>query len=370
MGRMLFEPTSVGPNTLAHRVVMAPLTRMRSTEGDLPNDLMVEYYTQRASEGGLIIAESATVSLRGRAYLGAPGIYSDQQATAWKKITGAVHARGGKIILQIWHGGRQSHPDNEPNNELCVAPSAIAGEGLAHTLRGWKPVEKPRALELHEIHMIIEEFRIAARYALDAEFDGVELHSANGYLLDEFLQDGSNRRTDEYGGATENRARLLIEVVRAAASVWGFDRVGVRISPSSSFNGMFDSDPAATFGYVARELNKLGLAYLHVIEPRVSGDASIENDSPAVAAANLRPHFKGAIIAAGGFSAETAKEIISSGTADLVAFGRSFIANPDLPERIRAGLPFNSYDRKSFYGGDARGYTDYPFYGGSTMKTA
>ncbi len=370
MRHTLFEPVLVGSRKLSHRIVMAPLTRMRSTVGDLPNDLMVEYYTQRASEGGLIIAESATVSLRGRAYLGAPGIYNNQQASAWRKITAAVHAKGGKIFLQIWHGGRQSHPDNEPNHDLCIAPSAIAGEGAAHTISGWKPVEMPRALERHEIPAIIEEFRIGSLHALEAGFDGVELHSANGYLLDEFLQDGSNRRTDEYGGPIENRARLLLEVTRAAASVWGFDRVGVRISPSTKFGGIFDSDPAATFGYIAKELDKLDLAYLHIIEPRVSGDAAVEDQGPATAAANLRPLFKGIIIAAGGFSPKSAEEIIAAGNADLVAFGRSFIANPDLPERIRAGLPFNVHDRATFYGGDARGYIDYPFHNVGTRKTA
>lgn len=362
MQMKLFEPIALGPHALSHRVVMAPLTRMRSSPGDMPNDLMVEYYTQRASAGGLIISEAATVSTRGRAYLGAPGIYSDEQATAWKKITAAVHAKRGKIFLQIWHGGRQSHPDNEPNNEPTIAPSAIAGEGFAHTPSGWKAIETPRALEINEIQSVIEEFRSGAQRALEAGFDGVEIHGANGYLLDEFLQDGANKRTDRYGGTVENRARLLLEVVNAVAGVWGADRVGVRISPSSRLNGMSDSNPAETFGYVAGELNKLDLAYLHVIEPRVLGDGAVENDEEPVAAAGLRKRYKGTIVVAGGFSADSAEEIIKSGAADLVAFGRNFIANPDLPERIRSGLEMNPYQRETFYGGDERGYLDYPFY--------
>ncbi len=370
MQRKLFEPIAVGPHVLDHRVVMAPLTRMRSSPGDMPNDLMVEYYSQRASAGGLIISEAATVSMRGRAYLGAPGIYSDEQAAAWKKITAAVHAKQGKIFLQIWHGGRQSHPDNEPGNEPTIAPSAIAGDGFAHTLGGWKAVETPRALEINEIRSVIEEFRSGAQRALEAGFDGVEIHGANGYLLDEFLQDGANQRTDRYGGTVENRARLLLEVANAVAGVWGAERVGVRISPSSRINGMSDSNPEETFGYVAVELDKLGLAYLHVIEPRVWGDGAVENDKEPVAAASLRALYKGTIIVAGGFSPDSAEKIIASDAADLVAFGRSFIANPDLPERIREGLPMNPYQRDTFYGGDARGYIDYPFYAMGGRKTA
>ena len=369
MQKKLFDPIEMGPHTLSHRVVMAPLTRMRSSPGDMPNDLMVEYYTQRASAGGLIISEAATVSTRGRAYLGAPGIYSDEQATAWKKITEAVHAKRGRIFLQIWHGGRQSHPDNEPGNELTIAPSAIAGDGFAHTPSGWKAVETPRALEIHEIPFVIEEFRSGAQRALEAGFDGVEIHGANGYLLDEFLQDGANKRTDKYGGTVENRARLLLEVTNAVASVWGAERVGVRISPSSRLNGMSDSNPAETFGYVAKELDKLGLAYLHVIEPRVLGDGAIESDDEAIAAASLRKLYRGTIVAAGGFSADSAEQIVASGAADLVAFGRSFIANPDLPQRIRDGLELNPYQRETFYGGDARGYIDYPFHAARVGET-
>ncbi len=284
------------------------------------------------------------------------------QAVAWKKVTAAVHAKGGRIFLQIWHGGRQSHPDNEPGKELPVAPSALAGEGAAHTLDGWKPVVTPLALERHEIQLVVEEFRNGAQHALEAGFDGVEIHAANGYLPDEFLQDGSNRRTDEYGGSIENRARFLLEVTNAAAGVWGANCVGVRISPGTTFNGMSDSDPSATFGYIAKALDRIGLAYLHVIEPRVSGDASKDDRTEAFAAENLRSHFRGTIIAAGGFTSESAEEILRTGAADLVAFGRSFIANPDLPARIRDGLPLNPYDRSTFYGGDGRGYLDYPFY--------
>lgn len=370
MTQKLLAPITVGSAQLKHRVVMAPLTRMRSDDGDMPNDLMAEYYEQRSSEGGLIISEAATVSLRGRAYLGAPGIYNAEQVSAWKKITSAVHSKGGKIFLQIWHGGRQSHPDNEPNYELPIGPSAISGQGAAHTSSGWKDVGVPRALELNEIPGVIDEFRTGAERAIEAGFDGVEIHAANGYLPDQFLQDGANLRTDAYGGPIEHRARFLLEVTSAVVHAIGAGRVGVRISPSSIACGIFDSNPAATFSYVAKELNKFGLAYLHVVEPRVVGDSSIDEAAKAVAAASLRPLYKGTIVAAGGFTPESAEEIIRSGDADLVAFGRSFIANPDLPERIRAGLPFNPYHRDTFYGGNAVGYVDYPFYKPNVKETA
>jgi N-ethylmaleimide reductase len=356
----LFAPTQVGPYRLSHRVVMAPLTRMRSDPGDIPSDLMVEYYTQRASDGGLIISEATPVSIRGYGYAGAPGIYSDTQIAGWRRVTDAVHAKGGRIFLQLWHVGRQSHVDLQPNGEAPVAPSAIAAEGYAYTKHGEAPFSMPRALELHEIPAIIEEFRSGAARALRAGFDGVEIHGANGYLPDQFLQDGTNKRTDEYGGPIENRARFLLEATRAAISVWGADRVGVRISPSSKYGSMSDSNPQAIFGYVTTELNRLGIAYLHVVEPRINGTEEIAHGQAPVAAQHLRSKFSRTLIAAGGYTPASAEAIVTSGDADLVAFGRHFISNPDLPERLRRGLPLNHYDRSTFYGGDARGYTDYP----------
>jgi N-ethylmaleimide reductase len=257
----LFTPTQVGPYKLSHRVVMAPLTRMRSDPGDIPSDLMVEYYTQRASKGGLIISEATPVSTRGNGYAGAPGIYSDIQIPGWQRVTDAVHAKSGRIFQQLWHVGRQSHVDLQPNGDAPVAPSAIAAEGYAYSKRGEVRFSMPRALELHEIPGIIEEFRSGAERALRAGFDGVEIHGANGYLPDQFLQDGTNKRTDEYGGPIENRARFLLEVTQAAISVWGADRVGVRIAPSGTYGSMSDSDPAATFGYVTTRLDRLGIAY-------------------------------------------------------------------------------------------------------------
>ena len=356
----LFTPTQVGPYELSHRVVMAPLTRMRSDPGDIPSDLMVEYYTQRTSKGGLIVSEATPVSTRGNGYAGAPGIYSDTQIAGWQRVTNAVHGKGGRIFQQLWHVGRQSHVDLQPNGDAPVAPSAIAAEGYAYTKRGEAPFSTPRALELHEIPGIIEEFRSGAERALRAGFDGVEIHAANGYLPDQFLQDGTNKRTDEYGGPVENRARFLLEVTQAAISVWGADRVGVRISPSGKYGSMSDSDPAATFGYVATQLDRLGIAYLHVVEPRIKGTEEISHGLAPIAAQHLRLTFSRTLIAAGGFTTASAEAIVAFGDADLVAFGRHFISNPDLPERLRQGLPLTRYDRSTFYGGDARGYTDYP----------
>ena len=356
----LFTPTQVGPYKLSHRVAMAPLTRMRSDPGDIPSDLMVEYYTQRASKGGLIISEATPVSIRGYGYAGAPGIYSDTQIAGWQRVTNAVHSEGGRIFQQLWHVGRQSHVDLQPNGDAPVAPSAIAAEGYAYTKRGEAPFSMPRALELDEIPGIIEEFRSGAERALRAGFDGVEIHGANGYLPDQFLQDGTNTRTDKYGGPIENRARFLLEVTQAAISVWGADRVGVRISPSSTYGSMSDSDPQATFGYVTTELDRLGIAYLHVVEPRIKGTEDVAHGEATIGAQHLRKKFSRTLIAAGGFTPISAEAIVTFGDADLVAFGRHYNANPDLPERIRLGLLLTRYDRSTFYGGDARGYTDYP----------
>jgi N-ethylmaleimide reductase len=338
---------------------------MRSEAGDVPGDLMVEYYTQRASDGALLITEATSVSPSGIAYAGAPGIYSDAQQAGWKRVVEGVHARGARIFLQLWHGGRQAHPDNM-GGASPIAPSAIAAQEKAvvrDTEGNLAAVDLivPRALLLEEIPGVIEEFRLSAERAHAAGFDGVELHAANGYLPDQFLQDGSNRRSDAYGGSIENRARFLLETVDALVQVWGGDRVAVRISPSGSFGSMSDSNPAKTFGYVAEQLNRFGLAYLHVIEPRIRGAEDLEVGAPAVASKSLRGIYGGTIVAAGGFTRETAEQIIDAGDADLVALGRLFISNPDLPVRLRAGVSLSSYDRETFYGGNHRGYTDYAF---------
>jgi N-ethylmaleimide reductase len=357
----LFSATQIGPYTISHRVVMAPLTRMRTDAGDVPGDLMVEYYAQRASEGGLIVAEATPVSPYAVGYLGAPGIYTDAQVAGWKRVTDAVHAKGSRIFLQLFHAGRQSHVELTPDGRAPMAPSELASDGFAYTAEGWKPASMPRAMTLEEIASVTEEFRLAAARAMDAGFDGVELHGANGYLFDQFLQDGSNKRTDDYGGPVANRARFLIEATEALVSVWGGNRVAVRLGPSGTWGAMSDSDPRATFGYTVEQLNRFGLAYLHLIEPRIKGSELVSEDLGPVASQHLRTIFKGPIIAAGGFTPKSAEAILEEGDADLVAFGRDFISNPDLPKRVRAGLPLNAYHRDTFYGGDARGYTDYQF---------
>jgi len=355
----LFAPFKLGPYDLKHRVVMAPLTRLRADDGDVPNDLMADYYGQRASDGGLIISEATPVVITGRGYLGAPGIYDDAQIAGWKKVTDAIHAKGGRIFMQLWHVGRTSHVDLT-GGAAPVTASVGPYNGVSKTSTGWQPASPARALELSEIPGIVEAFKQGARRAKEAGFDGVEVHGANGYLLDQFLQDGSNKRTDAYGGPVENRARLLLEVTEAVVSVWGGDRVGVRIGPSGSFNDMHDSDPHKTFGYVAEALNRFGLAYLHVIEPRIKGSDELAEGLEPVAVKELRKIFKGPIMAAGGFDGTGAEAVVASGDADLVAFGRSFIANPDLPARLENHQPLNPYNRDTFYDGGATGYIDYP----------
>lgn len=360
--RKLFSPVQIGSLVLSHRVVMAPLTRNRSQQpADIPGDLMAEYYGQRASDGGLIISEATTISITGRGWFGAPGMYSDAQVAGWRKVLNAVRAKGGRMFSQLWHTGRASHVDTT-GGAIPVAPSVVTFEGSVLTPGGWVKPSPPRALEIAEIPGLIEDYRKAAERAKVAGFDGVELHAANGYLPDQFLQDGSNHRTDTYGGSIENRSRFLLEVVEALASVWGGDRVGVRIGPGGKFNGMSDSNPESLFNYVVRQLNRFGLAYLHIIEPRVKGNVLIEQGQAPIAAAQLRKIFEGKIIAAGGFEPDSAEAIVEQGDADLVAFGRHFLANPDLPKRIKLGLPLNPYDRATFYTFDVRGYTDYPFY--------
>lgn len=358
----LFEKTNFGSIELANRIVMAPLTRMRSSQpGNVPNALMATYYRQRAT-AGLIVSEATQISQQGQGYPGTPGIHSPDQTEGWKLVTNAVHKAGGKIVLQLWHVGRISHRSHQPGGALPVAPSAIKPAGGIFSA-DWKPVEfeTPRALETSEIPSLVEDFRRAAINAKDAGFDGVEVHGANGYLLDQFLQDGSNQRSDQYGGSIENRARLLLQVVDAVSSVWGTDRVGVRLSPYGTFNDMRDSDPVKLFTYVLAQLSQRRIAYLHLIEPRSSGagggDSVVENVPDT--AELFRAAFKGALLSAGGYNAETAKGVVAAGLADAVAFGRFFISNPDLPRKIKDGIAFAPYDRTTFYGGGEKGYTDY-----------
>jgi N-ethylmaleimide reductase len=351
----LFTPVQVGPYRLPNRIVMAPMTRNRAGDGNVPTPLVATYYRQRAS-AGLIVTEATQVCQEGQGYAGTPGIHTDEQAAGWRRVTEGVHAAGGRIFLQLWHVGRVSHPDFQPGGALPVAPSAIALQGMAHTPSGAKPYVAPRALELAEIPRVVRQYADGARRALAAGFDGVEVHGANGYLIDQFLRDGTNRRTDAYGGAVENRARFLREVVEAVAAVWGAGRIGVRLSPVSSFNSMSDGDPRATFGHAAELLDRYGLAYLHVV---AWGSATPGSEERRVVE-HLRQRFHGPLIVNGGYGRETAEAALASGLADLVSFGSLFLANPDLPERFAAGAPLNAPDQATFYGGGERGYTDYP----------
>jgi N-ethylmaleimide reductase len=365
----LFSPLQVGPYRLQHRVVMAPLTRMRAERSSFaPRALNAEYYGQRATPGGLIVAEASPVMATGRGNPATPGIYSDEQIGGWRGVVDAVHAKGGVIFLQLWHVGRVSHSSFQPGGALPVAPSAvpITGHGMMAMTADGKmvPYETPRALETGEVREIAEAFRQAARNAMNAGFDGVEIHGANGYLLEQFLQSHTNLRTDQYGGSIENRARLLLEITLAAIDVWGADRVGVRLSPYGVANGSGEADPMPLYSHVIKALDRLGLAYLHFIEPRSSGAGRAEVNHQNVPSAMVlfRPLWRGVLISAGGFTGETAEAAIAGGHADAVAFGRIFIANPDLPRRLQHGFPLTPYNRATFYGGEAAGYTDYSAY--------
>ncbi len=362
--KKLFSEVLVGSYVLGHRVVMAPMTRMRANPDGTVSDIMIEHYGQRASQGALQIMEGSAVSPKGNAFQGSPSIHDDRFIPGFAKLARAVHAKGGRIFSQIYHAGRASHVSLQPDGEAPVAPSALPFAGDAYTLKGQVKASPARALSLNELPYIVEEFRAAAQRVKAAGFDGVEVHFANGYLLDQFLEDASNRRTDRYGGSYENRTRLPLEVLEAAVSVWGRSRVGVRISPGGKFNKMDDSNTDALFGYLAEQLNRFDLAYLHVVEPRISG-ANTDEDAEsvkAVACSHLRMFYRGTIIAAGGFDRESAEAILQEGDADLVAFGRFFISNPDLPTRLKHGHPLKEYDRSALYGGDARGYNDFPSY--------
>ncbi|WP_341711818.1 alkene reductase [Erythrobacter sp.] len=361
----LFSPVRLGEISLAHRVVMAPLTRLRvNRPGKAPDALNALYYGQRASQGGLIITEATDTSPHAAGYPGSPGIYTAAQIAGWRLVTEAVHAKGGLIFCQIWHTGRVSHPSLQPDGLAPFAPSAIAAPGM-HMDRDGQPAPfpVPRELDADHIAAIVADFAAATAAAHQAGFDGVEVHGANSYLIDQFLQTASNQRTDRYGGSIENRARFLLEVVDAVAAVRGGGRVGVRLSPFGKTNGMADADGAAMWDHVVAQLGLRSLAYLHLVEPRADQRSDVNALDPQApdAAERFKPIFGGPIIAAGGFEPGTAREAIASRRADAIAFGRSFIANPDLPERIRTNAAFNAYDRTTFYGGDARGYVDYPF---------
>lgn len=356
----LFAPLKVGRYTLSHRVVMAPLTRMRAAvPGNLPTDLAVEYYSQRASAGGLIISEASQVTPSGQGYPATPGIHSAEQIAGWKKITDAVHAKGGVIFMQLWHVGRVSHTSFQPDGALPVGPSPIAPAGQSFTPSfQMVPFETPRALQIEEIPGIVEAYREGARNAQAAGFDGVELHGANGYLIEQFLHSKTNHRTDAYGGPVENRTRLLIEVMTALVEVWGADRVGVRLSPFGVVNDAGEADPAGLYSRVLSRLAALNIAYVHMIESR-STDAG-EAGAP-LAINDLRPFWSGTLILAGGFTGSSADAAVRAGQGDAVAFGRHFIANPDLPRRLQIGAVLNPYNRATFAGGGAAGYVDYPF---------
>lgn len=348
----LFTPLPLGPLLLENRILMAPLTRARADEGHVPNALMAEHYTQRAS-AGLIIAE-ATMAMEGNsAFWMEPGIYSEAQVAGWKLTTDAVHAAGGKIFLQIWHGGRACHPLLNGGKQP-IAPSELRIENdEVHTPEGKKPYVMPRALEDEEIPAIIAGFKKAAENAKAAGFDGVEIHGANGYLLDEFLRDGANKRTAPYGGSIENRARLLLEVIAAVSEVWGSERVGVRLSPINSFNSMIDSDPIALTIWLAKRLSDCNLAYAHVMRADFLGEQQGDVLTP------FREHYSGKLIVNMGYDKEEGNKVISEGKADAVAYGVPFLANPDLPARFKAGAALNEPDPSTFYSGGAEGYTDY-----------
>ncbi len=363
----LFTPFPLGPLTLKNHIVMAPLTRSRSLQpGNIPGPMNALYYAQRAT-AGLIIGEGTQISQQGQGYAWTPGIHTAEQVAGWRLVTDAVHEADGLIFAQLWHVGRVSHPALQPDGQLPVAPSAIAPSGMAFITdeQGAPqlvPFVPPRALAIEEMPYIVKQYVHAAKQALAAGFDGVEVHSANGYLLDQFLCSNTNQRDDAYGGSVENRARLLLEAVEAVCGVWGSRRVGVRLSPLGTFNDMDDADPEALFGYVAEQLSGFDLAYLHVVEPVIAGNASVETPDPRGAAVLklIRERYRGTLIVCGGYDSGKATAAFEEQRADLIAFGRSFLANPDLPERLRTGAPLNAPNPETFYGGGPKGYVDYP----------
>ncbi len=355
----LFEPYKLGPVTLPNRLVMAPLTRNRALPpGMVPSPLAVEYYGQRAS-AGLLITEASQVSQQGQGYQDTPGIYSKEQVAGWRKVTDRVHDKGGRIFIQIWHVGRVSHTSLQANGAAPVAPSAVRAKGKTFAGGAFIDISEPRALELSEIPGILESFKRGAANALEAGFDGVEIHGANGYLLDQFAKDGANKRTDGYGGSIENRARLMLEVAKVVAAEAGSDRTSIRISPVTPSNDISDSNPQPLFDHIVDGLSALKLVYLHVVEGATGGP----RDVAPFDYASLRKRFGGAYMANNGYDFNLATKVLADDAADLVAFGKPFISNPDLVERLKAGAPLNEWDKATFYGGDAKGYTDYPALG-------
>lgn len=353
----LFSPLQLGAICTPNRIYLAPLTRCRAEPGNVPCELNAEYYKQRVS-GGLLIAEATSVSPKGYGYPNTPGIFTDAHVTGWKKVTSAVHEAGGLIFLQLWHVGRISHPSFQPAGALPVAPSAVKPKGQVFTGTEMADYVTPRALDSTEIPAVIAEYAHGAQAAKDAGFDGVEIHNANGYLLDQFLRDGTNHRTDSYGGAVENRARLTLEVTKAVIDVWGSERVGIRFSPGGVFNDMHDSNPLHTFGYVLEQLSPLNLAYAHIT--RVTAQDIAHGARDGVGPRELRPHYHGNVVTNGGFTLETGNQALQEGWADAVAFGVPFLANPDLPNRFKLGAPLNEADPSTFYTPGPKGYTDYP----------
>lgn len=351
----LFTAGQLGSIAIKNRIVMAPLTRNRAGEGGVPQAINVEYYAQRAT-AGLIVTEATPISLMAHGYPGLPGIYTEEQVEGWKKVTKAVHNQGGKIVIQLWHVGRISHPSLLPNNVLPVAPSAIKPAGQAFTAQGMQDYVTPRALASDEIPALVDDYIHAAECAMKAGFDGVEVHAANGYLLDQFLRDGSNQRNDQYGGSLENRARLLMEVMRGVTQVVSSALTGIRLSPVNPFNDMKDSDPQRLFEYVADQLNQFNLAYLHTVEGGIHGGG--EHD--AFDFASYRKQFKGTYIANLGYDKERGNAAVIRGHADAIAYGVPYIANPDLVARFAKDAQLNEANPDTFYGGGAEGYTDYP----------
>ncbi len=353
----LFTPLKAGAIELKNRIVMAPLTRNRArAEDDAPYEIQADYYAQRAS-AGLLITEASQISPQGKGYAWTPGIYSDAQIEGWKKVTEAVHAKGGKIVIQLWHVGRISHSVLQPDNAAPVAPSAIAAKSKTFDGEQFVDTPEPRALDLSEIPGIVEDYRKAAANAIKAGFDGVEVHAANGYLIDQFLRDSSNKREDAYGGSIENRARFLKEVMDVVTAEIGADRVGVRLSPFSDANDISDSDPMALFGHVVDLLNGYGLAYLHLVEGQTGGSRDLPEGASLEA---LYGRFDGVHMGNNGYDRQMAVNAVQADKVDLVAFGKPFISNPDLVERLKADAPLNEWDQSTFYGGGREGYTDYP----------
>lgn len=357
----LFSPIRVGALDLPSRLVMAPLTRSRAGQpGDVPTDMNAEYYRQRA-DVALIISEATQVSPQGKGYAFTPGIFSDEQINGWQKVTGAVHEAGGRIVLQLWHVGRISRPELQPGGATPVAPSAIRPQGaktFISATSGMVEILEPRALATDEIPGVVDQFRRAAENAKRAGFDGVEIHGANGYLLDQFLRSSANRRTDRYGGSVQNRLRFPLEVVEAVSKVWGAERTGIRVNPTGSFNDMRDDDPVTTFGELAKALDRMGIAYIEVVEDSFQGNHVVGRPEDVIDA--IRSHFQGVYIGNGNYSAEEADARIRAGRCDLVSFGRPMISNPDLSERFRRGASLNAWDSSTFYGGGEHGYLDYP----------